>query len=152
LSQPGWETSLRRLWRSLSLELRPFYGDVRSLGGYIRRSGRIWSDSETEPHPVCSWWWKGIPPRLGHAAVLGEPYLALWPALSAAAETAGGLAFVTTPSWRSTADATEVAGPVPDDLALPFMAHWVGTELGGRSVRWPERCSNVFPFGNAPTR
>jgi len=147
LAQPGWQTALRRLWRAASLELRPFFGDVRSLAGRLRRGSRVWSDGQEEVHPIGSWWWNGIPPRLGHAAVVGERYLSLWPGLGGAAETEGGLAFLTTPDWRSQEDAADLVDGVPQHLALPFMAHWGPAEGGGRTVRYPDSYPAVFPFG-----
>jgi len=147
LEQPGWQTAVRRLWRAVSLELRPFFGDVRSLAGNVRKGSRIWHDGREEPHPIRSWWWNGIPPRLGHAAVVGEPYRSLWPGFDAAAGTVGGLTFLTTDDWTSRADAADLVAGVPQHLALPFLAHWGSAEGGGRTVRYPETYPAVFPFG-----
>ena len=144
LDQPGWATALLRLWRAASRELRPFFGDVRSLGGHLRKAHRVFSDVHTDPHPIRSWWWNGIPPRLGHAAVVGEPYLSEWPALLGRA-TSDGLAFIDTPDWREPHDAADLVGGVPAALALPFMAHWTADDTGGWAVTFPEGYPPVFP-------
>jgi uncharacterized protein YlzI (FlbEa/FlbD family) len=114
LSQPGWELTLERAWRAISTELRPFYGDVRTLHGHVWMGRTYGGDGES--HPVRSWFWRGIPPRLGHAVVIGEPYLARWPQMQQRAES--GLAFATTPSWQSTDDVADVLGGVPAKLTV----------------------------------
>jgi hypothetical protein len=67
LAQPGWPTALARLWRRVSRELLPFYGEVRTLCGYRSAGGRVGSDRDTERNPTRALWWKGIPSRAGHA-------------------------------------------------------------------------------------
>ncbi len=136
LKQPGWPLALREAWRRIGRVVRPFYGDVRTLGGYQRSRGRHWVGAGTEQHPVCSWWWTGLPQGPVHAAVLGEPYLALWPAFARVAEMEDDLAFVTTDDWTGGADAFQASGPPPagpaqrgpqrnpPDRSRPYPAVW----------------------------
>jgi hypothetical protein len=151
LSQPGWPLALRRFWEEMSLLLQPFFGEVRTLRGYAGRPPQFRLDQDTEPAPTRAWWWMGIPPNLGHAAVVGEPYRALWQGLESRAEFRGGLLFVSTDDWRSSRDAAEVAGGVPPAIALPFMPHWGAATTGkGSQVLYPEGYPAVFPFGDLP--
>lgn len=120
LAQPGWERQLRKFWRAVSLVLQPFFGDVRTLDGYRRVGGRFHEDPRTTAnHPVRSWFWVGLPPTIEHAAVIGEPYLGLWPGLADTAEFEGGLAFLSAPSWQAADDAASFAPEIPRDLMDP---------------------------------
>ena len=78
LDQPGWETGIRSLWRSVSAVLQPFYGDVRILSGNVWVGSTMGGDGQAEDHPVRSWFWRGIPPKPGIALVLGGPYRDEW--------------------------------------------------------------------------
>jgi hypothetical protein len=151
LEQPGWQVALERVWRRLSLELEPFYSEVRTLRGYQRYGSRLAVDGDTELSPTSSWSWKGIPPRLGHAVALGPRYRELWPAFAQHAEVSGDLAFVATPDWRTRADAADLVGGVPRELALPFMPHMITLPGGGRTASYPEEYPALFPFGARPT-
>jgi hypothetical protein len=151
LDQPGWQVALERVWRRLSLELEPFYSEVRTLGGYRRTGSRLGVDGETEPSPTRSWWWKGIPPRLGHAAAIGPRYRELWPEFVKHADVSADLAFVATPDWRTKDDAADRVGGVPRGLALSFMPHMVTLSGGGRTALHPEEYPAQFPFGARPT-
>jgi hypothetical protein len=117
LGQPGWARAIRDAWRQISYSVRPFYGDVRTLHGFKRNRGRYSIGPETENHPVCSWWWAGIPRGPVHAAVVGEPYLALWPDVQDHAEFDQGLAFVSTDDWTLAEDAFQRTGEAPDNIA-----------------------------------
>ena len=143
LEQPGWQVALQRAWRAISHELRPFFGDVRTLRGHL--GGGRYSDGETEDHPIKSWWWHGVPTRLGHAAVIGAPYLAVWPQVAAGAALDDGLAFVSTSDWRSDGDAADLVGGVPPGLAVGFMPY-KGTRYGGTTTIHYEDYPTVFPF------
>lgn len=131
LDVPGWSTELMRLWRALSNELRPFFGDVRTFRGY-------------EDHPVAAWWWKGVPPRLGHAAVVGEPYSSLWKIDGGTHEK--GLTFVTTDDWRTDEDAADKIGGVPAPIALSFMPHLGGDDRLGWGMKRATDYASEFPF------
>lgn len=145
LDQSGWQEGLRRAWRHLSRELRPFYGDVRTTGGHIARGRTLCADSETELHPVRSWWWRGLPALLGHAAVIGEPYLAAWPELGEHTTIEDGLAFVSTPDWRTADDAAALVGGVPERLTMP-VAPGIPTLFSMASDEFATRYPAVFPF------
>ena len=119
LAQPGWARAIREAWRQISHTVQPFYGDARTLHGFKRNRGRYWIGPETEHHPVCSWWWAGVPRGPVHAAVVGEPYLALWPSLRSSAEFDRGLAFVSTDDWTTAENAFERRGEPPDNIAQP---------------------------------
>jgi hypothetical protein len=120
LAQPGWERQLRKFWRGVSLSLKPFYGDVRTLGGYRRSGGRYQRLLTTmDRHPVHDQFWTGLPPDIGHAAVVGEPYAGLWPGLAGIAEFEGGLGFIGTRAWHGENAVDPFAGCIPPDLADP---------------------------------
>lgn len=132
LDQPGWATALTRAWRAISAELRPFYGDVRTTRGHIlSQNGRWWSNASTEAHPIRAWWFAGLPPRLGHAAVFGSAYARAWPQLAKHGERAGDLWFLSTDAWRADADVADALGGVPARL-----------QLDPDGVRYP----TAFPF------
>jgi hypothetical protein len=116
LGQPGWNNQLRRFWIDASRLIRPFYGDIRILGGRVRRGTRYCATGDTEQHPISAWWWRGIPTPLGMAVVLGAEYQELWPQMVARARVDDGLAFVTTESWKSEGDLADTM-PVPEELA-----------------------------------
>lgn len=113
LRQPGWETGMRRVFAAISELLEPFYGDVRTLRGFVRMGATYGSDTTTESHPVRSWWWSGVPGTLGHAAVLGSPYIELWPEFVRRAQKLGDLAVLAPSSWTDSQDAAGVVGGVP---------------------------------------
>lgn len=75
LDMPGWSTKIERLFKNISHVINPFYGDIYVLGNYIRSHSILYSDSETEQHPISSVWWNGIPRKLGIGLVIGEPIL-----------------------------------------------------------------------------
>lgn len=119
IAQPGWMLALQRAWRRVSLAVQPFYGDVRRFSGFIRRRGRYWSGAQTEHHPVCSWWWAGIPNGPVRAATIGDPYRKLWPSFCEKAETESGLCFVSSRDWRSDEDVLVEIGSAPCEIAQP---------------------------------
>ena len=119
LEMPGWQLALERLWREVSLLIRPFYGDVRTLGGYIRGGATYSVTAETEQHPVDGPRWNGVPRTLGHAAVLGPPYQHVWPEFQRHAESVDGLWFGSTAAWADPSDFSETCGPPPDGVAQP---------------------------------
>lgn len=133
LGQPGWEKQIRRLWRSMSKFLEPFYGDVRIMRGYHRHAGRLWCSSDTDVHPVRSWFWRGLPHSGGVAAVLGQPYRGLWKQFEDAAQVDGSLAYLDANDWMEGTDVFENFAGVPDDLVNPN----TGRDLELYSSRWP---------------
>lgn len=148
LEQPGWPTALDRFWRAASQVIEPFYGDVRTLKGYLRMGATVGSDSETGFHPVKGPWWIGIPRIVGHAAVLGKPYLALWSQFVESAQIAGGLAFLSTKNWTTQEEVSDLAGGVPDPLAQRWIPKWATSSYGGMAVNWNTEYPPVWPFEN----
>ena len=139
LSQPGWHAAVVHLWRELVRFVQPFYSDVRHLSHYTRARGRHWINARTERHPVCSWWWSGIPvagPVFAQA--LGDPYIERWPAFSAAAERIGPALAHAAPSWLPDAPALNIPAP-------PSAIRQVAPEYtpAGRDRQYPQ----VWPFG-----
>lgn len=75
LNMPGWKTAIVRLFRNLSEIICPFYGDIYILKNHIRSRNVSYNDHLTEEHPITSWWWNGIPRKLGIGIVIGKPLL-----------------------------------------------------------------------------
>lgn len=146
LRQPGWNIALDRFWRAASRVIQPFYGDVRTLKGFPRMGATYGSDMETDFHPVNGPWWRGIPRVVGHALVLGEPYLTLWPRLAEPASLVDGLAFLSTNDWTTEEEASNLAGGVPDALAQRWTPKWTATSFGGMAVNWNTEYPRVWPF------
>ncbi len=145
LAQPGWERQLNKFWRAMSIFLLPFYGDVRTIGGYRRAGGQLHSHpSTTENHPVRSWFWAGLPPTVGHAAVIGDPYLALWPGLAEIAEYDGGLAFLGSPRIGQ-AEAERLAVGIPREIADP-QPQSLHNSPGSAVLRLDRPFPKLWPF------
>jgi hypothetical protein len=151
LDQPGWETHLQRFWSTASQHIQPFYGDVRTLDGYLRMNNSFGSDEKTRTHPIHSIWWNGIPPRLGHAAVLGEPYTDLWPAFVQKARIDDGLAYLSLESWKRPGDLTEELGKVPDAIAQPEVFPTAGSTRSSNR-RYPPVWPFSYPFDEVERR
>jgi len=111
LQQPGWERQIRRFWRAVSEFLQPFYGDVRYVSG-------------VQPHPVRAWFWRGFPSTSGVAAVIGPPYLDLWPQCAEARKRGDSLAYLSGERWREAADIFHDIGGVPAELCNPNANYW----------------------------
>jgi hypothetical protein len=138
LQQPGWPFALRRLWRRVSRDLQPFYGEVRTLHGYVRSGARVQRGRETEENPTKSWWWKGVPPSVGQAFVIGPPYVDLWPLDSATED--GPLRFVETADWTQCEEASALVGGVP--VVFASRERTVAAELAWPAPVYPP----TFPF------
>jgi hypothetical protein len=111
LSEPGWDSNLKEFWRKTSTLMRPIYGDVRVLGNYKWMGATV---SSRRMHPVLSWWWAGIPEKLGNAVVLGDVYQKLWPTFARAATNVDGFAFSSLEDWTTNGDLIEVVGKPPE--------------------------------------
>ncbi len=144
IDQPGWNTQLDRAWRALTPLVRPFYGDARTIPGYVRRGATYGSDDETGIEPVRAWFWRGIPRHTGHAFVLGEPYASLWPL---PVEQTGGYLFLSKPLWDGGEDVALSVGGVPEDLAQPWTP-----DQRGKTVNWCTSYAAVWPFGDRPDK
>jgi hypothetical protein len=155
LLEPGWAINLQQFWRQTSLLIHPFYGDVRALGNYQWMGATV---SGGEEHPVNSWWWAGIPEKLGMAVVLGDVYQKLWPTFVAASALVDGLAFASLPDWINHTDLTEKVGRPPEEhTQIPdrfggvmsgeeFRDYWAEvSQMGAQNVRraYPQG----WPFG-----
>lgn len=75
LTMPGWKTTIVRFFKSVSRILDPFYGDIYILKNYIRARTTSYIDGKTERHPICSWWWNGVPRKPGVGIVIGRPLI-----------------------------------------------------------------------------
>ncbi len=146
LHQPGWRNGIADFWKAASQLIRPFYGDVRTLNGYIPTRGTYAADIETEFHPVQGPWWRGIPCKLGHAAILGKPYVPLWESFVEAAEQEQGLAFLSTSNWTSEQEVSEHVGGVPEGVAQRWTPAWVDSPTGGRVINWNTEYPPLWPF------
>jgi len=105
LQQPGWRVAVTRAWRELVRFVQPFYADIRHLQHYTRARGRYWIATTTEHHPVCSWWWSGVPAGAVYAMALGKPYIDLWPEFGGAAERLGSAMVQMAADWQAGAPA-----------------------------------------------
>lgn len=121
LRQPGWERQIQTFWRQMSEFLQPFRGDVRHILG-------------VRPHPVRAWFWRGLPSTSGIAAVIGRPYLDLWPQAADFRKPGDSLTYLSAESWCETSDIFEAVGGVPGELTNPNDNYW-SIEL--YPSRWP---------------
>jgi hypothetical protein len=134
LKQPGWQSSVRRMWNRVSTLIKPFYGDVRTLHGFRRHRGRLFVARDTMRHPVKGWWWPGIPPGPAHSIVLGKRYAELWPTFCDAAVMTSDLHFLDTVDWSIAADVYDKIGSAPVEIMRRDAASVVPAEY---PVGWP---------------
>ena len=141
LGQPGWPATLQRLWRGMPRLLRPIYGEVRTEGGFSRSGGAVWLDAsmlnEGYPETNRSWFFRGIPRKLGHAVVLGKEYQREWPEFLKQAEMDHGFALASTSDWANDEDLITQLGGVPKRIAL----------LPGEGMGQQQEYPPVWPFG-----
>jgi hypothetical protein len=139
LSQPGWNLALKRFWYGSSEVIKPFYGEVRLMSGYILKRGRISQDSQTETHPVKNGWWKGLPSPMGQAAVIGEPYISCWSRFVKHSKQRDGLYFVSVDDWLSGKTADLLVRGVPKNLAQKnfFTLFRLSEPRTAHSNKWP---------------
>jgi len=150
LAQPGWQAGLQTFWRRASTLVRPFYGEVRTIGGLIRGGATHASDISTEFGPTCNSFWRGIPRDPGHACVLGPEYLAAWPAFRARCATVDDLGFLSSERWGEPTTVVDLVGPVPDEIAQRHTPRWTEHPSGGLRVNWNREYPAVWPFGERP--
>jgi hypothetical protein len=149
LEQPGWETSIRKFWKSASLIIQPFFGDVRTINNAIRTKSSYAVDGKTEFHPVRGPWWKGIPRKLGHAAVIGDPYFSIWNRFVKSSEIEGSLAFLSTGKWGEERDVSRLIGGVPRKIAQVKTPKMVTNKRHGFKssyVEWNKEYPPIWPF------
>jgi len=99
IAQPGWQAQIAHAWRAIVRLAQPYYSDVRQLRYYKRGRGRYWVTSVTERHPICSWWWSGIPTGSTYAIALGNPYLDLWSDFVVGSEKVDAISIRTASDW-----------------------------------------------------
>jgi hypothetical protein len=153
LDQPGWGRHLSTAFTAFSRVIMPFYGEARILRGVSLSRGHI--DPSSPQHPVYRNWWSGIPVSAPMAAVLGPPYLELWPDFAHTAQN--GLAFRGSDTW--TRDQSGIEWVVPEGLTQEFDVHWAPLhgEHGGFSLEYYRERSTMWPFSESqafepPTR
>ncbi|MBT2756793.1 hypothetical protein J7E71_12590 [Mesobacillus foraminis] len=114
MAQPGWALEMRRFWVKASDLLNPFYGEIRS-----------------GMSPIQGPWWRGIPKNLGASAILGKPYMELWPDfMKKAKQTPKGLYYIENIN-EVYQDIHSIVGKVPETIVQP---------------RDEEKYSKIWPF------
>jgi hypothetical protein len=141
LEQPGWEQTLQRLWRAMPRLLAPFYGEVRTIANQVRMGATVGMTAldflKTSFNQITrGWFWRGIPPSLGHAVVIGPEYQKLWPDFLKHAETDGAFAFATTPRWTADQELNRIIGAVPAEITL----------LPGEGMGPAQKYPSAWPF------
>ncbi len=140
LAQPGWAENLRNFWRQMTFLLQPIYGEVRTEGGYTRRGAAVMVDAAgiqtSYPWTTRSWFWRGVPRKLGHAVVLGREYQRLWPQFARGAAMENGFAFASTPNWSGHVDLADIIGQAPAGIEL----------LSGEGCGPKQKYPSVWPF------
>jgi hypothetical protein len=140
LAQPGWAEHLRHFWRQMTFLLRPIYGEVRSEAGYSWSGGTAMFEAalirNLYPDTTRSWFWRGVPRKLGHAVVLGKEYQQLWPEFVKQATMEKGFAFASTPDWSDRTDLVKVIGLAPKAITL----------LPGEGLGPKQKYPPVWPF------
>lgn len=142
VDQPGWQEGLRRFWLATGDYLRPFYSEARTLHGFIRMGASYGSDMETDIHPIRSWFWRGIPLELGHAAAIGEPYIELWPQALAAGQRVGDFVILDAGQWT---DGNNLVVDAPNDIRQGWTPEYTN-QGGGWSVNWVTDNPQAWPF------
>jgi hypothetical protein len=137
-AQPKWTSRVQAFWFAINETIQPFFGDVRTLGGFERHGLGIYGG---ERHPIGGYSWDGVPTMEGaHAMVVGEPLLKLWPEFGAIAEDRAGLAFISAATWQAGCSLTQVIERVPIEIAR------VPEGTLREAFRYPSR----FPFQTEP--
>jgi hypothetical protein len=143
LDQPGWKQALDRLWHEMTRLLEPIYGQVHTVHSRVRMGATVGMTAAdflkimNFAEITRSWFWRGIPRKLGHAVVLGREYQKLWPVFLRHAVMDGGFAFATTMSWETDEDLGDVFGAAPNELVL----------LPGEGMGDKQEYPKVWPFG-----
>lgn len=143
LHQPGWATILQHLWRQIAHLSHAFYADVRILKNQRPGGSTVDQLREADQHPVCSWFWAGIPRDGGVAVALGEPYRSLWSNFEAAGQPDGDLVILSGQDWTRHENVFDRIGGVPEGLAMQSQAY-ITQGWGPNSHRVYPR---LWPFG-----
>jgi hypothetical protein len=102
IHQPGWATELKRFWLKASDQLQPFYGEMRKA-----------------KFSIGDTWWRGFPKKLGNAAVIGKPYIDIWPEFTKKAKQTDSELFYIENIKQDYQDLHSIIGEVPEDLVQP---------------------------------
>jgi len=139
------QTVVKEFWHALSKLIVPFYADVRILDGYIITDGRLFVGPKTQANPISGPWWAGMDSSMGIAAVLGEPYLSVWPEFRQTAKIEEGLAFIELPDWAKKGEVSTLIGGVPEKLRYKEKQkeEFIGTARVMNAVKEP---AEVWPF------
>lgn len=149
MMQDGWSTALKKFWKKASHIIEPFYGDVRTIENAVRMGSTYGSGKDTGFHPVFGPWWTGIPKSLGHAAVIGSPYIELWPKLIEKADIENNLAFASSDSWLSKKDIARIIGGVPKGIAQTKEPKKIVKRSGKGTlthIEWNKEYPTIWPF------
>ena len=149
LEQPGWALSIRKFWKSASKIIQAYYGDVRTLNNAIRSRSSYSIDGKTDFHPVRGPWWKGIPSKIGHAAVIGDPYLSIWNRFVKSSEIDGNLAYISNEKWSGKRDLSKNISGVPRNIAQRNKPKMITTKRHGYKsshVEWNKDYPSLWPF------
>lgn len=123
--------------------LEPIYGQVCTMHNRVRMAATVgmtaadFLKNMNFDGITRSWFWRGIPRKLGHAVVLGSDYQKLWPDFLRHAKLDDGFAFATTTHWAEDEDLGSVVGATPTEIML------LPGEGMGNDQKYPE----VWPFG-----
>lgn len=142
VDQPGWQEGLRRFWLAMCDYLGSFYSEARTLQGFVRMGATYGSDMKTDIHPIRSWFWRGIPRELGHAAAIGEPYIGLWPEAVEAGHRVGDFVILDAGQWT---DGNNLVADPPDDIRQAWTPAYTN-HRGGWSVNWVTDYPQAWPF------
>lgn len=148
LKQPGWATTLQHLWRRVAHLCQVYYADVRILRNQRVGGSTVDQLREADHHPVCSWWWAGIPRNGGVAVALGEPYRSLWPEFVSAAEPDRELSVLSGIDWREDENVFDRIGGVPEALVTQSPAYLTRGWGPNLDRVYPP----VWPFGPTHSR
>jgi hypothetical protein len=133
----GWPLALKRLWLAVSQVVSPFFAEIRE-----------------GDDPVKSWWWNGIPARLGLAAMIGPPYEKLWPDFVAAGKKLSPNLFY----METIAERKLLPLIPPSDIMQPKMPELPRTILASElqayekltAMRYPKIWPFCAPFEKRP--
>lgn len=100
------------------------------------------SDVETEVHPIRSWFWRGVPRELGHAAAIGEPYVELLQRASVDGHRHGNLLVLDTGKWDAGDNLTI---EVPEGLLQKSSPKYQNDGCG-QYINWVDEYPEIWPF------
>lgn len=146
LNDCGWELQLKRIWKSLSKILKPFYGEVRVLKNAILSRTTYYSDSQTESPPTRSGFWMGIPQNLGLAIVLGKEYQDTWDASKKYRVIGNQLSFLEVDKWAEDNSLKDILGSVPIEISQKQVPKELELKTGGSTMNWNTEFPEYWPF------